>query len=368
MASSDDDDDLRRAIALSLEDDTLKKGPTIDLTTDSDDEDLRRAIALSLDESHQRKRDNAKSMASVTALEANTADSHPARYDSTVTPGGEERAQHPTDTSAATASKPFSLLGLDRKAMEQERLARLGKRKRTPSAERPAKRVETSNFRPGTSQADPTDVPYLPSTKYPRGVIKRTWAFKHPRVNDIKIEEIFQAASANVAIISSWQWDSDWVFDKLNPSKTKQIWIMNVKSEEQRKKQLDEIKEAGIPNFKSHFPPMGDQINIMHSKLMLIFHNDYLRIVVPTGNMVKEDWGETNTWQPGVMENLVFLIDLPRRPNGEIAKEAETEFGKELISFLKAQEVSQNVVEGVLKFDLSSTNGLAFVHSMYVYQ
>jgi hypothetical protein len=46
----------------------------------------------------------------------------------------------------------------------------------------------------------------------------------------------------------------------------------------------------------------------MHSKLQLLFHSDYLRVVVPTvhlpsrliqGNLVPYDWGES-----GVMENV----------------------------------------------------------------
>ena len=37
----------------------------------------------------------------------------------------------------------------------------------------------------------------------------------------------------------------------------------------------------------------------MHSKLQLLKFANYLRIVVPTGNLVPYDWGET-----GVMENV----------------------------------------------------------------
>lgn len=45
---------------------------------------------------------------------------------------------------------------------------------------------------------------------------------------------------------------------------------------------------------------MEGQVNCMHSKLMLLFHPEYLRIVVPSANMVPYDWGE----QGGVMENV----------------------------------------------------------------
>lgn len=48
------------------------------------------------------------------------------------------------------------------------------------------------------------------------------------------------------------------------------------------------------------FPPMEAQVNCMHSKLMLLFHSDYVRIVVPTANLTPYDWGEMG----GIMENV----------------------------------------------------------------
>jgi hypothetical protein len=38
----------------------------------------------------------------------------------------------------------------------------------------------------------------------------------------------------------------------------------------------------------------------MHSKLMLLSHPSYLRIAVPSANLVPYDWGEAG----GVMENV----------------------------------------------------------------
>lgn len=38
----------------------------------------------------------------------------------------------------------------------------------------------------------------------------------------------------------------------------------------------------------------------MHSKLMILFHPQYVRLVVPTANLVPYDWGE----QGGCMENV----------------------------------------------------------------
>lgn len=108
---------------------------------------------------------------------------------------------------------------------------------------------------------------------------------------------------------------------------------------------------------------MAGNVNCMHSKLQLLFHPTHLRIVVPSANLVPYDWGEGG----GIMENIVFLIDLPRleveRPENE-ARDNLTYFGKELIYFVEAMGLEQDVVKGVLNFDFTATEGIAFVHTI----
>ncbi|KAF1937487.1 phospholipase D/nuclease [Clathrospora elynae] len=320
--STSDDEDLKLAMAMSLQQiPPTASNEVIDLTSVSDDEDehLRRAIALSQQES-------AKS----DALQPDVA----------------------TTTSTAAFFK-----GIDRKAMEQERLARLGKRKRDPSPEEPSKQAARSTLSKSSER---------PTLQYSKGAIKRTFATKYPRTDDITIDELLEASDVNVAVISSFMWDSNWLYKKLDPVKVKQVWLMNVKGGDVQKRYLQDMKESGVPNLKIHFPPLNGIVHCMHSKFMLLFGNKKLRIAVPTANMTPIDWGEVeNNWQPGVMENSVFLIDLPRRGDGSVAKSEDlTPFGRELVYFLEQQKVEQKVIDGLLKFDFSQTVHLAFVHSM----
>lgn len=68
---------------------------------------------------------------------------------------------------------------------------------------------------------------------------------------------------------------------------------------------------ANVPS--SHvrfcFPPMG-AYGAMHAKIQLLKFTNYLRIVVPSGNLTRYDWGET-----GVLENVrsTFSPTRPRR-------------------------------------------------------
>lgn len=58
------------------------------------------------------------------------------------------------------------------------------------------------------------------------------------------------------------------------------------------------MNAMGAGTIKFCFPKVS-AMGSMHSKLQLLKFSSHLRIVVPTGNMVPYDWGET-----GVMENV----------------------------------------------------------------
>ena len=110
---------------------------------------------------------------------------------------------------------------------------------------------------------------------------------------------------------------------------------------------------------------------IMHSKLMLLFYEHYMRLVVPTGNLVPYDWGET-----GHMENLVFLIDLPylsetvrKYPTagGQTAKGMITDDGpytkffEAVHVFCTLMNIKSALLEQLCRCDFSATKDMAFV-------
>ncbi|KAF2014882.1 tyrosyl-DNA phosphodiesterase domain-containing protein [Aaosphaeria arxii CBS 175.79] len=365
--SNDDDEDLRRAIALSLQDVQSSETPppkdiiVLDDDDDDEDEQLRLAMALSMgkgeaaESAHSSSLD-VNSLASQSTYAAPSQDKEPSKENVGAKP-----------TADPKPKAPFGILGLDRKAMEQERLARLGKRKRSISPERSSKKeaVLHGGQQP-SNESHPKIVGTGSALQYPRGTIKRTWAVKHPRKSDITIEEVFQASTLNIVVISAFQPENEWVFSKIPPERIKQIWIMSAKGEDLRQKLLAEVDDAKIPNFKLSFPSLEGQAQNMHSKLMLLFHDTHLRIVLSTANMMKVDWGETgNSWQPAVLENSVFLIDLPRRADGGVCSRDElTPFGADLMEFASAQELGRVATEGLRKFDYDGAKDIAMVHSI----
>ncbi|BAE61866.1 unnamed protein product [Aspergillus oryzae RIB40] len=315
-----DDPDLRAAIAASLRESSNheensqngRQHEVVDLTADSDDdvipifpksnsvigsetdgdetdsgeedgddedEDLKRAIELSMQSAIADEDGSSRHHLSSIGNNDSKASNTPIS----------SRAETPASIQAPTQAA--GLLGLDRRQMEKERLERLNKRKaeepvsdgqrdakqaRTGTPSRspgPAISVVDSSSGSNSSRTTPAGNDQIqipsptPSVQFPNGVVKKTWAFGCRRQgDDIKIEEVFQKSDLQLAVLSSFMWEMEWLFSKLNTAKTRFYLVMQAKDE---------------------------------STLMLLFHSGYVRIVVPTANLTPYDWGEIG----GLMEN-----------------------------------------------------------------
>lgn len=167
-----------------------------DIDIDDEDEALRYAIALSLQDEQSSATPSSNSGPS-TSL--------------------------PRDSNQAPTS--MGLHSLDRQKMEEERLQRLAKRNRSADDDvvevPPPKRKPPPE--PKSYSVDSASSVKLP---YPDGVVKRTWARGYRRcADDITIEDIFQKDKLEIAVLSSFQWDEDWMMSKLDMRKTKVLLV-----------------------------------------------------------------------------------------------------------------------------------------------
>jgi len=360
MDVSSDDEDLKRAIALSLQDQgSTSSKPEEVINLDSDDD-----AATDDDQAP-------------TSTSKQVPD--PKSEDETTTDGDTPPAPATAPAKVDPSPKPNnSMLGLDRKAMEEERLARKRKASISPPPPRKAPRIEkpdpnlrsvatltskstrSSHGTAGNSQKTTTSH-LTPPTRlsFPTGAVKKTYAFGHPRTfSDIKIEEVLQSPTLTLAVLSSFQWDVEWLLRKLDTHRTHLVLVMQAKDESTKQQYTQET--ATMPNLRLCFPSMEGQVNCMHSKLMLLSHPGYLRVVVPSANLVPYDWGET-----GVMENSLFLIDLPRLPaDKSTTAEDMTPFGLDLLYFLNAMGLDASIIQSLSHFDFSATRDYAFVHTI----
>lgn len=169
------------------------------LSDDSEDSQLKLAIALSLQDDVDHERNHAK-----------------------------QKSTEPKSENATIGI--FS--SLDRKKMEQERLARLaGKRNREVSDMHDENDMPMAKKKGGLS-ADLSS--YHGDVPFPEGVVKRTWVRGYDRTNDdIKIEEIFQKKDLVLAFLSSFQWDEPWLLSKIDVSRTKVVLAAFAQDESQ---------------------------------------------------------------------------------------------------------------------------------------
>ncbi len=242
---------------------------------DDEDEALRIAIAMSLGQDPTQAEQERPG-----AIDLTGDESPPTRSASTLSPipdvqPGRQDVRPPPPVSGPSS---FSALGIDRKKMEEDRLARLKKRKAQELGETEASEQSQRQKRTHEGATSvPSPPPSIPSSRalpivvregvaptpapnaiaaksnhrtslpFPRGVVKKTWAYGQPRLgDDIKIEEVLQKDRLELAVLSSYQWDEDWLMSKIDIRRTRLVLVAFASSEAQ----------VGPPRRTSSFWPV----------------------------------------------------------------------------------------------------------------
>lgn len=269
-------------------------------------------------------------------------------------------------------SPDHGIFGLNRKTMEQERLARVAARKRErPISPPPRKRPKIEGSEAPNTSPDGTDAsastrpnitkPKLssPELRFPYGVIRKTWAAYHPPdERTIRIEDIIDKENVRTAVLSTFIMNPDWILPgKFDLKRTKFYMILHAQNDKDRLMLKEDFH--GVSQARLCMPKLKGAFSCQHSKLMLLFFPEHVRIVVPSANLVDFDWGES-----GVMENSVFIVDLPRHAESKQRTVDDLpDFGQSLSTFLENQGVAADVREGLLNFDFAATKRLAFIHT-----
>ena len=320
---SSEDEELRQAIQLSLqpaEEVPNKRNRHSEDREEDDEEQLKRAIQLSLETGNNVKDSSARS---ITLQNGSIVDS------STVN-GDIRSLKRKVSQESSDTSKKLRLMEHPADAPEPTR-------------------SDHANVMSSVSMASEQPV-------FPNGIVKRTWSYGRPREDDLKIEEVLQSRILKRAVLSSFIWDGDWLFSKVDCKRTKVTLVMD-ENNGPALEFYNKYKYISICGPK-------DVVGIMHSKLMLLFYDKYMRIVVPTANLVPSDWGEN-----GVMENMVFLIDLPYlvesvpRLSSNSIEGQLFRFREGLCTFCRQMSLKQEILEQISQCDFSVTKNFAFIFS-----
>lgn len=374
-------------IDLTSDDESVPSRPpmTQNSTPEEEDEDLKLAIALSLQDQTNIEE------ASKPAIQPN------------------ESLPEVLPERTRPSSSSTGLLGLDRKVMEAERLARL-KRKRDPdtdlenSKQPPNNTSNLTNTRvspppPRRQKPNPSTQPEPTASNPPLLTTKPAPTFPTPQIlltsdpsrlttkstptsispqsyTSISLPDILTPPHPNLTLrstlLSSFIADLDWLFQHFDTRATNFLLLLHAQTPQHRA--FLESDFAGLSNVKLVVPEVMGGSGNMHSKVMLLFYqgrskagaglgnadadetNEVCRIVIPSANLTRADWGVG-----GVMENILFVVDLPLKTLGREQKTYP--FGRKLKIQLSAMGVPESVLRKLERFDFAATRYVDFVYS-----
>ncbi|KAJ2768564.1 hypothetical protein GGI18_005567, partial [Coemansia linderi] len=150
------------------------------------------------------------------------------------------------------------------------------------------------------------------------------------------LSDILQKGKLRKALLSTYVLDLDWLLRHFDSS-TK---LVIVKSYDPKVEQRGVYQSEGgritlvNPEFTNQTYPM------MHSKVMLLFYDDYVRFVVSSANLFDIDWT--------VLQNIVFIQDMPYTSEAVLSG-----FAEELAGSLRDISVPEVVVERLNFVDCS---------------
>ncbi|KAJ2026476.1 hypothetical protein GGI10_000710 [Coemansia sp. RSA 2530] len=173
---------------------------------------------------------------------------------------------------------------------------------------------------------------------FPDGAVRLTRMVgqKENLAEAMTLSDILQKGKLRKALLSTYVLDLDWLLRHFDSS-TK---LVIVKSYDPKVEQRGVHQSEGgritlvNPEFTNQTYPM------MHSKVMLLFYDDYVRFVVSSANLFDIDWT--------VLQNIVFIQDMPYT-----SEAVSSGFAEELAGSLRDISVPEAVVERLNFVDCS---------------
>lgn len=177
--------------------------------------------------------------------------------------------------------------------------------------------------------------------QFPNGVVRLTRMLNEPPAPDktVTLADIIQKHALKKALLSTYVLDMDWLQPHFLPN-TKLVVVTHYNPKEERSGiyQTEDGKVTMVhPRFgyKQMYP-------MFHSKIMILWYESHVRLVVSSANLVNVDWD--------ILQNIVFIQDLPLMDE---AKPDQGEFKKTLECALKDMSVPDPVIEQLDFVDFS---------------
>ncbi|KAJ2241047.1 hypothetical protein GGH97_004433 [Coemansia sp. RSA 475] len=178
-----------------------------------------------------------------------------------------------------------------------------------------------------------------PELPFPDGTVKLTRMSGENKSNDcVTLTDVVQPDKLRKALLTTFVLDMEWLKPHFR-AHTKLVIVQSYNPNVEPQGVLqssDGLTTIVNPEFA------GVKYPIMHSKIMLLFYDTYVRFVASSANLIEIDWT--------VMQNAVFIQDI--RFDGSQIFEC-TQFGSTLAQALRDLSVPDPVVKQLDHMDMS---------------
>ncbi|ORZ22399.1 tyrosyl-DNA phosphodiesterase-domain-containing protein [Absidia repens] len=174
-------------------------------------------------------------------------------------------------------------------------------------------------------------------TKHWDGVIKLTYVRGFVGPSFIRFEDIVQKTQLKKAVVTAFVWTKDFL-DEHFPEDVNVCIISHG-----RPPSRVQLR----PNRILITPPLKDEkFGCFHIKLMLLFHQDSLRVVIGSANLEPYDYND--------LENVVFIQDFPQRYDSSGSSASDLpQFAKDICNLLDEMHVPVSVKNEMKKYDFT---------------
>ncbi|KAI5478523.1 tyrosyl-DNA phosphodiesterase 1 [Pseudohyphozyma bogoriensis] len=174
-------------------------------------------------------------------------------------------------------------------------------------------------------------------------------------------------ADIKTAIVGAYVMDVEWVCERLGGDFPVML-VTPTHSKENLKGEIAQvIPEVRLNTFQCS--PRMQQLfsgyyGTMHVKCLILYFEDFCRIIIPTANSVDYDWDR--------IDNALYIHDFPSRPFDAISSESpkspwangtHTSFTKNLFKYMEALGVRPRFSNPLQRYDFSSSNKVQLVTS-----
>jgi tyrosyl-DNA phosphodiesterase-1 len=178
--------------------------------------------------------------------------------------------------------------------------------------------------------------------KFLNGVVKLTGPSDMNDSQRVSFEEIVQVGGLQKCLLSSYVVDEEWLLPRFDNITN----VILVTHDGERGMKTRISKDGNLTMVWPAFPKFPSY-GVMHSKIMLLWYDQHLRIVISTGNLVPYDYDK--------VQNMVFIQDLLR------VKVSTTEDSK-----MKDPVIEDPKMKGLMMGDKFKTDLMGMLQSMGV--